>query len=57
MHKDVKFCVRCVNKVTDLTDQTMGVTQGCARSPYLVKLFTNNIMDYINRDNTHVCSR
>jgi hypothetical protein len=57
MYEHTKFCAKCgENEVTTLSLQTRGVGWGCSLSPYLFNIFINDIMEYINADNSHAPS-
>jgi hypothetical protein len=54
MYEGIKFRVRCGNnKVTDFVTQTKGVRQGCSLSPYLFKIFIDDIVGYVSKANKH----
>jgi hypothetical protein len=57
MYEGTKVCVKCrENEVTTFTSQTRGGRQGCSLRPHLFYIFTNDMMEYINVDNSHAPS-
>jgi hypothetical protein len=54
MYQDIKFCVKCgENQRSSCAPQTKGLRQGCGLSPYLFNTFINDIIDYIDKEETH----
>jgi transcription elongation factor Elf1 len=57
IYEGTKFCVKCgENEVTTFAPQTREVTQECSLCPYLINIFINDIMEYINVDNSYAPS-
>jgi hypothetical protein len=54
MYQDIKFCVKCGgNQRSRCAPQTKGLRQGCGLSPYFFNIFINDIIDYIDKEETH----